>query len=300
MSERGVFAVDRGLFDHPFFKNEPFTEREAFQWLIAEASFRDRTRRIGNVVVKLNRGQLAASLRFMAERFAWNEPRVRRFLTRLKTDAMIDAETDAGITVITITNYKKYQRVSLPNDAETYEANDAAPTQHRRKREDTENTEDKIDRIGEARGRSVFTEGSKHLADAFLNAHGVETALQVPIEFAGLDWRAVEWERAGYDAPLIASCCAKLARDGPPKNLKYYEKVFATAFAKQSAPLPKVEIVSPEPLRVVADGRQQPGNIIQASDRLNDAIRSFDAGPDEDHQIRGRTGASHVRLLSQG
>ena len=299
MSERGVFAVDRGLFDHPFFKSEPFTEREAFQWLIAEASFRDRTRRIGNVVVKLSRGQLAASLRFMAKKFDWNEPRVRRFLTRLKNDAMIDAQTDAGLTVITITNYKKYQRVSLPNDAETYEANDAAPTQHRRKREDTEYTEDKIDKIGEARGRSAFTEGSKELADAFLKAHGIETALQVPIEFASLDWRALQWEQAGYDAALIASCCAKLARDGP-KSLNYYEKVFATAFAKQNAPLPKVEIVSPQTLRIVADDRQQAGNILQASDRLVDKIGSFDAGPDEDHEIRGRAGAAHVRLLSQG
>ncbi len=38
MSERGVFAVDRGIWDHPMFACEPFTEREAWQWLIAEAA----------------------------------------------------------------------------------------------------------------------------------------------------------------------------------------------------------------------------------------------------------------------
>jgi hypothetical protein len=79
-------------------------------------------------VLELKRGQVAASLRFMADKWQWREPRVRRFLKRLKTDAMIDAATDAGITVITICNYDKYQKVSLPRDAQI----DAAATQRRK------------------------------------------------------------------------------------------------------------------------------------------------------------------------
>lgn len=142
MSERGVFAVDRGIWDHPSFANEPFTEREAWQWLFGEASFKTRTKRIGSVVLQLTRGQIAASLRFMADKWQWSEPRVRRFLKRLKSDAMIDAATDAGITVITICNYNKYQRVSLPRDAAPDATSDAAATQQRRKVEDTEDKED--------------------------------------------------------------------------------------------------------------------------------------------------------------
>ena len=38
MSERGVFALDRGIFDHLAFADEAFTEREAWAWLIAEAA----------------------------------------------------------------------------------------------------------------------------------------------------------------------------------------------------------------------------------------------------------------------
>lgn len=142
MSERGVFAVDRGIWDHPSFADEPLTEREAWAWLIGEASFKARTKRVGSSVVELDRGQVAASLRFMADKWQWKEPRVRRFLKRLKTDAMIDAATDAGITVITICNYNKYQRVSLPKDAATDAPVDAATTQQRRKVEDTEDKEE--------------------------------------------------------------------------------------------------------------------------------------------------------------
>ncbi|MCK1445408.1 hypothetical protein IVB43_23775 [Bradyrhizobium sp. 48] len=141
MSERGVFAFDRGIWDHPSFANEPLTEREAWAWLIGEASFKARTKRIGSVVLELKRGQVAASLRFMADKWQWSEPRVRRFLKRLKTDAMIDASTDAGITVITICNYDKYQKVSLPRDAAIDAPSDAAATQQRRKVESTESTE---------------------------------------------------------------------------------------------------------------------------------------------------------------
>jgi hypothetical protein len=144
MSERGVFAVDRGIWDHPIFANEPLTEREAWQWLIGEASFKDRTKRIGSVVLALSRGQVGASLRFMADKWQWSEPRVRRFLKRLKNDAMIDAATDAGITVITVCNYNKYQRVSLPRDAENDAGSDAAATQQRRKVEDKEYKEEDI------------------------------------------------------------------------------------------------------------------------------------------------------------
>jgi hypothetical protein len=141
VSERGVFAVDRGIWDHPSFANEPLTEREAWAWLIGEASFKARTRRIGSVVLELKRGQVAASLRFMADKWQWSEPRVRRFLRRLKADAMIDAAADAGITVITVCNYNKYQKVSLPADAATDAQSDAAATQQRRKVEDKEYTE---------------------------------------------------------------------------------------------------------------------------------------------------------------
>ncbi|WP_141339717.1 hypothetical protein [Bradyrhizobium sp. USDA 3458] len=145
MSERGVFAVDRGIWDHPMFPDEPFTEREAWQWLIGEASFKPRTRNIGGKVIPLDRGQLAASIRFMAERWTWSKSKVERFLKRLKTETMIETASGTGLLVITICNYDKYQRVSLPDRDEEQDSNrDARGTatgQQRDKREDTENTE---------------------------------------------------------------------------------------------------------------------------------------------------------------
>lgn len=145
MSERGVFAVDRGIWDHPMFADEPFTEREAWSWLIGEASFKARLRNIGGKVVQLERGQLAASVRFMAERWKWSKSRVDRFLKRLKTETMIGTDSGTGMLVITVCNYDRYQRVSLPeggNDRDAQRDTDGTVAgQQRDKREDTESTE---------------------------------------------------------------------------------------------------------------------------------------------------------------
>jgi hypothetical protein len=151
VSERGVFAVDRGIFDHPkLCDGKPFSKLEAWLWLLSSAAWKPISRHISGRTVELRRGQLVASTRFMGERWRWTEPRVRRFLTLLKTDAdndaEIDTQTDAGITVITIRKYDRYQRVSLPNDARADGASDAtgdaATTHERRKEEDIKHTKD--------------------------------------------------------------------------------------------------------------------------------------------------------------
>jgi len=141
MKAGGVFAVSRGLFDHPFFATEPFTEREAWMWLLAEAAWRPRRIRARFTTIELQRGQLAHATRFMAAKWQWSEARVRRFLKRLKIDAMIDAQSDAQTTLITICNYSEYQKVGLPADADNDAENDAQATRARRKAENIQNIE---------------------------------------------------------------------------------------------------------------------------------------------------------------
>ncbi len=121
------------------------------------------------------------------------------------------------------------------------------------------------DRIVEARA-SVFSEGSKALASAFWKALGFENVLQIPPEFAGVDWRAVEWERAGWTADLIDTEARRIGADKP---LSYHEKVFATAFAKRQAPLPIVEVKQVETLTVKSHGTSQN----RSSGSLTDSIR---------------------------
>lgn len=105
----GTFAVSRRIWTHPEFAPCEFSEREAFLWLVSEASWKDRTIRAGRVVVDLQRGQLCASIRFMAEAWQWSKSRVDRFLKRLENRDMLRTESGTGQLVITLCNYDEYQ-----------------------------------------------------------------------------------------------------------------------------------------------------------------------------------------------
>ena len=163
-----------------------------------------------------------------------------------------------------------------------------------------------VDKIGDARARgvSVYTEGSKVLANAFWKALGIASPLQIPPELYGIDYRAVIWEQAGWPADMIEAEARRFASDRPPKPISYFEKCFATAFAKRQAPLPTVEVRQAEKLTVTRHEQPRSGSIIQAADRLLDTLNGFDddgsgrRGSPED--LRGGAIAPPVRLLPSG
>lgn len=114
MSERGVFAVDRGIFTDPDFANEPFTEREAFMWLVSEAAWKAHAGRAYSGRVELKRGELCHSVRFMAEAWQWSKSRVDRFMKRLIKSKIISCENRDTSQVYFVCNYSKFQRAGLP------------------------------------------------------------------------------------------------------------------------------------------------------------------------------------------
>lgn len=143
------------------------------------------------------------------------------------------------------------------------------------KRPDTETETE--DRIGDA-GASKFTEGSKALASAFWKALGFESPLEVPPEYSGVDWRAIGWETAGWTTDLIDAQARRIGRDKP---LTYYEKVFATEFAKRQAPLPIVEIKQAETLTVThGTSQNRSGGSLTASLRRDLAALEQSDGSD--------------------
>ena len=108
-----VYQMHRGWMDHPCFGNVAYSEREAWEWLIGEAAFKDGAVSINGRPVVLKRGQLTASLRFMAQKWRWDKNKVARFIGLLKRWDMATSETETesgtGQTVISICNYTKYQ-----------------------------------------------------------------------------------------------------------------------------------------------------------------------------------------------
>jgi len=117
----GFYRMYRGWTDCEAFAPEPFTQREAWEWLIEHAAWRDGVQTVGKVPVKVQRGQLAASVRFLADAWGWGrdaKTKVTRFLERLTRLEMVSTSVDpaAKLTIIHLTNYAHYQGDDGRND----------------------------------------------------------------------------------------------------------------------------------------------------------------------------------------
>jgi hypothetical protein len=106
----GYYLMHRGWMDHPVFAKEAFTECQAFEWLISEAAWaEERTIAINHQPVRLMRGQVSHSLRFMAEAWGWDYSRARRFLKKLEKWEMVATQNATGQNIISLCNYDQYQ-----------------------------------------------------------------------------------------------------------------------------------------------------------------------------------------------
>ena len=117
MLEEGFIRISRKILSHPFWREErPYSHFEAWFDLIstaryAKGEFEDIISGVG--VVKIQRGELVGSVRYLAKRWNWGEKKVRCFLKRLKDLDQIKTHQRAHpgaqpITIITLVNYDSY------------------------------------------------------------------------------------------------------------------------------------------------------------------------------------------------
>lgn len=224
----GTVNIARELWDDPTFKDSEMSQREAWIWMIAEASWKDRTKRFGSQEIELSRGQLVASTRFMARAFMWSEPRVRRYLDMLENRRMITRVTDAGITVVTICNYDAYQgEIRVADAAPTQQ-----PTHYRRTTDANENPRNQYGGGGgRARAReaappqSAPTFRERILAAMRLGPDGIAGVSQF-VGGQGDMAEAARWlNLPGMTEDIIVDEISRLVaakRDGPPKSFRYF------------------------------------------------------------------------------
>src|SRR3546814_19053650 len=96
------------MIDHPLFKGQP-QRAYAWLWLLSKAAWKRTPFDIKGVIVTLERGQVCTSRHQLAAEWGMSPSAVERFLTRLKTEQMIEQDTGQGRTIITICTYDKYQ-----------------------------------------------------------------------------------------------------------------------------------------------------------------------------------------------
>lgn len=103
------YCMTRGWQDHEMFDGEPYSKRDAWEWLISNAAWKKTVTNIKGRPVNLKRGQLSFSIRFLAEKWDWGPKKVRVFLKGLSLRHMISTEKGTGQLIISICNYNQYQ-----------------------------------------------------------------------------------------------------------------------------------------------------------------------------------------------
>ena len=113
----GFVRLERGAFDHPILR-DPLRFRAWF-WLVANACWKPSRYDVNGKIIDLQRGQVCASLRQLAEAWGMSKTATERFITRLKTETMIGTDTGTGRYIITICNYDKYNPCAEMNGTAT-------------------------------------------------------------------------------------------------------------------------------------------------------------------------------------
>tara|TARA_R110002051_G_scaffold325869_1_gene432649 strand:+ start:4804 stop:5625 length:822 start_codon:yes stop_codon:yes gene_type:complete len=229
----GTVNISRGLFSSEAFRHEVFTEREAWVWLVMEASWKDRTVRAGDYVATTKRGQLAASVRFMAKAWDWTPAKAQRYLKRLEKLKMIRVETDTGVSVVTICKYDEYQSGN--------KAADTGPIQDRYRTDTNEKKDERRLITDDDSARAVLTFRESVLEAAGHDRSGITANGKV----VGQSGEWAEFQKACDDLSIseaealtVVAETTQRKRDGPATSLRYFKQPLQEfAGAKFAAPL---------------------------------------------------------------
>jgi hypothetical protein len=109
----GFFKLKRSFFSHWLWDEDRVYNRgEAFLDLLQLAAYSDIKRIVNGKLISVPIGGVAASERYLAERWKWSRTKVRTFLQTLESNRMLKPEKDQGETVLILCNYKRHAGIS--------------------------------------------------------------------------------------------------------------------------------------------------------------------------------------------
>ena len=120
---QGYIKLYRQIEDTALWSCEPFSRSQAWIDMLIMACHKPHAVRIRGILIKLTRGQLALSEYEYAKRWQWSRGKVRRFLTELQNELQIVLQKNNVTTVVSITNYDRYQGNGTANGTTERTAN---------------------------------------------------------------------------------------------------------------------------------------------------------------------------------
>ena len=119
MLMKGWISLHRKILDNPILtRGRAYSRFEAFVYMLLKANHKDNEALIGNQKIKVKKGSFITSQKKLMKEFNWGTSRLRNFLKLLQNDDMIEINTNAISTYITINNYKTLQGLQTANKSE--------------------------------------------------------------------------------------------------------------------------------------------------------------------------------------
>lgn len=129
--------IDRNFFEGKYWRQKRvFSQAEAWIDLVRTARFEiePETRILSSGrYITIKRGEIHASIRFLAERWSWGNDKVKRFLDAAISEQAIERRTEQGESIITLLNYDIYNPVGDESQTPNRTPNRApidTPTEH--------------------------------------------------------------------------------------------------------------------------------------------------------------------------
>ena len=107
---QGYIKLHRQILDNTLFNKEEYSKGQAWIALLLLANFKDSyiTVKTGELI-EVKRGEIGWSMVALAEKFKWDRRKVKRFISFLETQKMVQQKIISNHSIISILNYDKYQ-----------------------------------------------------------------------------------------------------------------------------------------------------------------------------------------------
>lgn len=115
--KNGYCLAYRKAWTHDAFAD--LLEAAIWNYLYQNAFYEDGERNFNGTIIKLKRGQIAITPRFLAKGFRITESNARRVIEKLIRLKSVEKQTTTKATIITICNYDKFQASRKTNDEQT-------------------------------------------------------------------------------------------------------------------------------------------------------------------------------------
>jgi hypothetical protein len=206
----GFVVAYREAAEHPLFKGHA-DRLGAWLWLLMKAAWKPTKFDVNGKVVTVKRGQLSVSIRHLGEAWGWSKSSTDRFLTRLKTETMIETESGTGRLLITICNYDKYQDISdIHGTATGTQSGTAAGQQRDIKEQGNKETIDKEPNGSSSKRVRVFPKPDGIEQSIWNDYLEIRKAKRAPVSATALAIVEREAVKAGWSLnDALAECVAR-------------------------------------------------------------------------------------------